>query len=140
MKSREATARRYAKALFSVAREAGSVDAVGRDLDAFADVMSAQRELQDVLLRPWIKPAERRAVAHEVAQRAGLVKVVQDFVSLVAARGRMDHMREMAAAFRALVDENLGRVRAEVRTASPMSDDDKSRLAARLGRSLGKRV
>ncbi len=92
MKSREATARRYAKALFAVAREGGSVEAVGRDLDAFVDVMGAQRELRDVLLRPWIKPAERRAVAHEVAQRAGLGKLVQDFVSLVAARGRMDHM------------------------------------------------
>ena len=140
MKSREATARRYAKALFAVAREGGSVEAVGRDLDAFVDVMGAQRELRDVLLRPWIKPEQRRAVAHEVAQRAGLGKLIQDFVSLVAARGRMDHMPEMAAAYQALVDDNLGRVRAEVRTASPMTDDDKRRLAAKLGQSLGKQV
>jgi len=140
MKSREATAKRYAKALFAVAREGGSVEGIGRDLDAYLDLFTAQPALQGVLLRPWIKPAERQAVAREVAQRAGLGKVVQDFVSLVAGRGRSDHLREMAAAYRALVDEDLGRVSGEVRTATAMTDDEKRRLAARLGQALGKQV
>src|SRR5690349_20092050 len=140
MKSREATAKRYAKALLAVAREGGSIEAVGRDLDAFVEVVTGQRALEDMLLRPWIKPAERQAVAREVAQRAGLGKVVQDFVSLVAARGRTDHLREMAAAYHALVDEAMGRVTGEVRTAVPMTDDEKRRLADRLGQKLGKQV
>jgi len=140
MKSREATAKRYAKALLAVAREGGTVEAVGRDLDAFVDVFAGQTALQGVLLRPWIKPAEREAVAREVAKAAGLGKLVQDFVSLVAARGRADHLREMAAAYRTLVDEASGRVTGEVRTAVPMTDDEKRRLAQRLGEKLGKQV
>ena len=140
MKSREATARRYAKALLDVAREGSSMEAVGRELDAFIELLAAQPALDDVLQRPWIKPPERQAVAREVAQRAGLGKLVQDFVSLVAARGRSDHMREMAAAYRALMDEALGRVTGEVRTAVPMTDDEKQRLSARLGRQIGKQV
>src|SRR5687768_2153447 len=104
MKSREATAKRYAKALLDVAREGGSAEAVGRELDAFVELLAAQPTLEDVLLRPWIKPAERQAVAREVAQRADLGKLIQDFVSLVAGRGRTDHMREIAAAYRALMD------------------------------------
>ena len=140
MKSREATAKRYAKALLAVAREGGTVEAVGRDLDAFVDVFAGQLALQGVLLRPWIKPAEREAVARDVAKAAGLGKLVQDFVSLVAARGRADHLREMAAAYRTLVDEASGRVTGEVRTAVPMTDDEKRRLAQRLGQKLGKQV
>jgi len=140
MKSREAIAKRYARALLDVAREGNAIEAIGRDLEAFVDVFAAQPALQGVLLRPWIKPAERQAVAREVAQRAGLGKVVQDFVSLVAGRGRADHFREMAAAYRALVDEALGRVTGEVRTAAPMTDDEKRRLSARLGQALGKQV
>jgi len=140
MKSSEATAKRYAKALLAVAREGGTVEAVGRDLDAFVDVFAGQTALQGVLLRPWIKPAEREAVAREVAKAAGLGKLVQDFVSLVAARGRADHLREMAAAYRTLVDEASGRVTGEVRTAVPMTDDEKRRLAQRLGQKLGKQV
>jgi F-type H+-transporting ATPase subunit delta len=116
------------------------MEGVGRDLDAFVDLLGAQPTLEDVLLRPWIKPAERQAVTREVAQRAGLGKLVQDFVSLVASRGRIDHMREIAAGYRALMDEALGRVTGEVRTAVPMTDDEKQRLSARLGRQIGKQV
>jgi F-type H+-transporting ATPase subunit delta len=140
MKSREATAKRYAKALLDVAREGNAIEAVGRDLEAFVGVFGAEASLQGVLLRPWIKPAERQAVAREVAQRAGLGKLVQDFVALVAARGRADHLPEMATAYRALVDEALGRATGEVRTAVPMTEDEKRRLSARLGRALGKDV
>jgi F-type H+-transporting ATPase subunit delta len=140
MKSREATAKRYARALLDVAREGNAIEAVGRELDAFVEVFGAQPSLQGVLLRPWIKPPERQAVAREVAQRAGLGKLVQDFVSLVAARGRADHLREMAAAYHALVDEARGRMSGEVRTAAPMTDDEKRRLSARLGQALGKQV
>jgi F-type H+-transporting ATPase subunit delta len=140
MKSREATAKRYARALLDVAREGHAIEAVGRELDAFVEVFAAELALQGVLLRPWIKPPERQAVAREVAQRAGLSKLVQDFVSLVAARGRADHLREMAASYHALVDEASGRVTGEVRTASPMTDDEKRRLSARLGQATGKQV
>ena len=140
MKSREATAKRYARALLDVAREGNAIEAVGRELDAFVDVFGGQPALQGVLLRPWIKPAEREAVAREVAKAAGLGKLVQDFVSLVAARGRADHLREMVSAYRTLVDEASGRVTGEVRSAAPMTDDEKRRLAARLGQATGKQV
>jgi F-type H+-transporting ATPase subunit delta len=140
MKSREATAKRYARALLDVAREGGSMEAVGRELDAFVELLAAQPALEDVLQRPWIKPPERQAVAREVAQRAGLGKLMQDFVSLIAGRGRSEHMREIAAAYRALFDEARGRATGEVRTAVPMTEDEKQRLAARLGRELGKQV
>ena len=140
MKSQEATAKRYAKALVAVAQEGGNMEAVGRELDAFLQVFASEPELQGVLLRPWIKPPERRAVAREVAQRAGLGKLVQDFVSLVVERGRADHLAEIAEAYRGLVNEALGRVSAEVRTAVAMSDDEKRQLSERLGRALGKQV
>ena len=140
MKSREATAKRYAKALFAVAHESGAVETTGTEIDGFLQVFASQPEVQDVLLRPWIKPSDRAGVAREVARRAGFGKLVQDFVGLVAARGRTDHLREMVDAYQALVDESIGRVRAEVRTAAPMTEDEKRRLAARLGLSLGKQV
>ena len=44
-----------------------------------------------------------------------------------------------SAAYRALVDDELGRVRAEVRTAVALTDDEKRQLAARLGRASASR-
>lgn len=140
MKSREGTAKRYARALHAVAREAGGVESVGNELAAFLQVFSSQPQLQGVLLRPWIKPAERQGVAREVARASGAGKTVQDFVGLVASRRRMDHLPEMVAAYRALVDEDLGRAHATVRTAVPLTEEQKRQLGARLGQALGKQV
>jgi F-type H+-transporting ATPase subunit delta len=39
-----------------------------------------------------------------------------------------------------MVDETLGRVRAEVRTSVAFTADEKTQLAARLGRALDKQV
>lgn len=140
MKARQGTATRYAKALYAVAREGGVVEAVGRELEAFSEIFASEPELQGALLRPWIKPAERRAVATEVARRAGSGTVVQDFVGLVAARRRMDHLPEIVGAYRGFVDAQLGQARAEVRTAAALTDAEKQQLAARLERLLGKTI
>jgi F-type H+-transporting ATPase subunit delta len=140
MKSRHATVARYAKALFSIARAAGTAEAIVRELEQFAAELRGNRELEVVLLRPWIKPAERQAVAVEVAKRAGCSPLVQKTIGLVAARGRMDHLPELVEAYRALVDADAGRVRASVRAAVAFTEDEKKLLAARLGQALGKQV
>jgi F-type H+-transporting ATPase subunit delta len=140
MKSRQGTAARYAKALFSMSTEAGSAEPVGRELEQFGAALTASPELAAMLQRPWIKPGDRQAVATEVAKRAGSGAAVQKAVGLLASRGRMDHMPELLDAYRALVDEAMGRVRASVRTSVALTDEEKRQLTARLGRALGKQV
>ena len=99
MRAQEGTARRYAKALHAAAAEAGAGEVAGRELTAFLDVLQSNREAIDVLARPWIKPADRRAAALTLAQQAGCGKLVQDFVALVADRGRLDHLGAIVAAY-----------------------------------------
>ena len=140
MKSRQLTAARYAKALFAIAREAGSTEAFLRELEQFAAELQGNRELKTVLLRPWIKPAERQQVAVDVAKRAGCSPLVQKAMGLVAGRGRMDHLPELVETYRALVDAEAGRVRADVRAAVAFTAEEKKQLAARLGQALGKQV
>jgi F-type H+-transporting ATPase subunit delta len=140
VRAREVTAKRYAKALFLSAREAGSAAAVGQELEGFEQALAAHPEVRDVLSRPWIKASDRRAIAVPVAQGSGAGRLVRDFAGLVAERGRIDHLREIVAAYREMVDEELGQARASVRSAVAMADDDKRRLAARLEQVLGKRI
>jgi F-type H+-transporting ATPase subunit delta len=140
VRAREGTARRYAKALHLIAREGGAMAAVGEDLERFREVFDGDAQAHDVLTRPWIKAVDRRAIAVAIAERAGAGKTIRDFVGLVAERGRMDHLREIIAAFRDLVDEDLGQARADVRTAAPLTDAERDDLARRLGSALGKRI
>ena len=140
MRAQEGTARRYAKALYAAAAEAGAGEAAGRELTALLDVLQANGPAVDVLARPWIKAGDRRAAVLTLAHRAGCGKLVQDFVALVAERGRLDHLAAIVAAFQGLTDAALGRVRAQVTTAVALTDAEKDQLAQRLQTELGKQI
>jgi F-type H+-transporting ATPase subunit delta len=140
MRAQEGTARRYAKALHAAAAEAGAGEAAGRELAVFLGVLQANHQALDVLARPWIKPGDRRAAALTLAQRAGCGKLVQDFVALVAERGRLDHLVAIVAAYQELVDAALGQVRAQVRTAVALTDAEKDQLVRHLQSQLGKQI
>src|SRR5207237_9178625 len=93
--------------------------------------------LYALFARPWVTAAAKRNIAIEIATRLQVSKLARDFLALVAAQGRADHLEAIAAAYRELHDEAEGRVRARVRTAVPLSDADRSALTGRLSHVLG---
>lgn len=136
MRGREAVARRYAKALFALAKEQSRTEAVGRELETVIEVFEGHGELSDFLSRPWSGTAAKREAVSAIARRLELPKLMRDFVVLLAVRGRVDHLREIRAAYADLVDADAGRGRARVRTAVPLTDGERQTLAARLAQSL----
>src|SRR5262245_64076703 len=95
MRAQEGTARRYAKALHMAATEAKAGEAAGRELAALLEVFKANRGALEILERPWIKPADRRAAALALAEKSGAGKLVRDFVALVAERRSEEHTSEL---------------------------------------------
>ena len=137
MKASPAVAKSYAKALFELARERRQAEPVRAELERAAAVVADDHALDDVLGRPWVSSAQKRALAGEIGQRLQLSPLGRDFFALVAAQGRADHLGAIAQAFRDMLDAEQGRVRARVRTAVPLTDSDRSALSARLSRALG---
>ena len=140
MRAQEGTARRYAKALHLAAKEAGVGEATGRELTALLEALQADTGALEILERPWIKPADRRAAARALAEKAGSGKLVRDFVALVAERGRLDHLAVIVSEYRDLIDADLGRVRAQVSSPVALTDAEKTELSRRLQAALGKQI
>ena len=141
MKASAGVGRSYAKALFELARERNQADAIGRELDSIVELFARDATLHAFFARPWVASSVKRTAAAEIATRLGVSTLACDFLALVAAQGRVDHLGAIAAAYRELQDDAEGRVRARVRTATPLSESERSALASRLGRVLGgKRV
>jgi F-type H+-transporting ATPase subunit delta len=132
-------AKAYARALHDLARERGQVETIARELDEVAQVVADDVELRQFFARPWIGATAKRQVAVEVANRSGMSALMRDFLGLVARQGRAEHLDAIASAFRRLIDEQHGRVRAQVRTAVPLSADDRQALREHLARALGRR-
>jgi F-type H+-transporting ATPase subunit delta len=137
VKASPGVARSYGKALFELARERNQVDVIARELDALVAQFAREPELHAFFARPWVSSAAKRNVAVEIGTRLQVSKLARDFLALVAAQGRADHLEAIVAAYRELHDEAEGRVRARVRTTVPLSAADRSALAGRLSHALG---
>lgn len=139
MKSQHA-ARSYAKALFELAKERGQRDTVLRELGTMVELLTADASLQQFLARPGVSAAAKRAVAEEIARRLGVGTLTRDFLALAADHGRGDQLPDIAEAYRDLVDADAGRIRARVRSAVPLTEQERTALAERLGAAVGKTV
>jgi len=137
MRARPSAVKPYARALYELANERQQTEAVSRDLEAMVEVVEGDAELRDFFSRPWVPAAAKRTAAMEIAARLELSPLVRDFVGLVARGGRAQHLVAIAAAFRGMVDDNLGRVRARVRTRVALTDAERDALRTRLGRVMG---
>jgi len=74
-----------------------------------------------------------------IAARLELSPLVRDFIGLVARAGRAQDLGTIAAEFRNMVDADLGRVRAQVRTRVPLTDGERDALRGRLAGVTGAR-
>jgi F-type H+-transporting ATPase subunit delta len=140
MKAGAAVARRYAKALWMLAREQSRFEAVGQELQAFQRVLADEPRLRDAVLLPWVKATTKRAIVAAVAERLGLSPLTLNFLALVAQRRRLALLPDIVDAYFRLVDAAAGRVRAHVKSAVALGEAERAALRERLGRRLGKTV
>jgi F-type H+-transporting ATPase subunit delta len=138
-----AVVNRYANALADAVLAPGSgADPAGisAELHSFEDIVNSVPELKHILLSPAVSNSRKRAVVARLAQTLPLAKLVRNFLYVLIDRRRADLLNEVATAFDAAIDERLGRIRAEVRSAAPLADAQKQELENALSQATGKRV
>ena len=132
-------AKRYAEALFALARDRDAVDRVEEELGPAVQAIFASAELVKVLDHPEIR-ADRKCEALRRIFGSLLSPEVMSFLELLVMRGRHQALREIVEEFRALADAARGVVRAEVVSATQISPEQAARLQAALAQRTGKRV
>jgi hypothetical protein len=129
-------ARRYTKALFQLAREAGQEEAVGREVEEFFAAYEGS-DLRMVLTNPAFDVATRKRILIQVANRQQLSVLTIHFLSLLLERDRLSHIAAIAACYRRLLNEAKGRVEAkvvsgELQRVGAGADRPSARAAARV--------
>ena len=139
--SRKAAGAREARALLDVATRESDPDRVGAELDAIADAMRTQPEVQALLLRPGLPIARRvpGAAAHRVQPRidAARLEAADGFSPSATACGCVP---DLAAAYRTRLLDRKNIVSAEITTAVPLTPETADRVGRALGQASGKQV
>lgn len=133
-------AKRYAKALVEVAAEEGQLEAIGEELRAFAALFRYQPEVARFFDNPGILLRKKEETLQALCQRMQLSPLLSRFLHLLLARHRLPALPAMARIYQALMDERLGRVRAAVTTAVPLSAELEEGLRRQMEGRLGKTV
>ena len=129
-------AKRYARALFSLTRDA--LISTAEELGRVAAVLEEPR-LKLVLRSPAVDASARLRIARRVAAALDLSPGVGNLLCLLAERDRLDVLSDIAATYEQLVDDALGRARALIRSATPLSGAEKNDLVDLARRLTGRR-
>jgi F-type H+-transporting ATPase subunit delta len=132
--------RRYAKAIFEIAVDLGNFELLGRQLNELAALWKDSAELRQTLENPIFKLSQKRAVLQGLMPRLAPARQVQSLVLLLLERGRVGLLPAVARAFEEMCDEKLGRVRAVVKSATPLDIASETEVRKALERRTGKKV
>ncbi|MTJ82126.1 MAG: F0F1 ATP synthase subunit delta [Telmatospirillum sp.] len=141
--SSEATgsiAERYSTALFELAEQQSSLDAVAQDLRALKLLIVDSEDLRRLLKSPVISRAEQQKAVSAVAERAGFGALTRNFLGLVARNRRLFAVEGMIAAFLARLAVRKGEVTAEVASAIPLAEKQIGAIEAALKSVVGSNV
>ena len=128
---------RYAQAIFELALEHQQLEQWDQDLRLAADVLGDDEFA--VFLGHADVPQERKISAIEsVLSEAN--PLVRNLVSLMVTRGGVAAMRDVQEGYSQLLDDHLGRQRAEITTAVELSPEELERITEFVGRLVGREV
>lgn len=131
---------RYAKALFSLAKEEGSTGAIRSQLQEMDQLFEENQELHRALLTPLYPAKERKSALSMIADRVEISPLLRNFIFYLVDQRRLISLDGIAEEFGRLVDEDEGRMTAVVTSASPLDEAGQERLKRALSERTGRDV
>ncbi len=138
--SARTSATRYARALLDVAIKEGDPQQAERDLALFAGLLAEHKDLREVLTNPVVGASAKRAVTGALVTRLGFTGPVAKLLLMLADRDRVGLLPMLLTVYRDRLLDHQKVVRADVTTATPLSDDRAAQLRAHLSAVTGRTV
>jgi F-type H+-transporting ATPase subunit delta len=132
---------RYAAAFAEVVAEAKlDTAAIDRQLTDFLATWEGSAALREVFLNPAIGETQKITILDKMNAKMGLRKEVRNLLAVLIRNDRIGHVSEVAAAYRKMLQEQMGIRPAEITTARELSKGERDTLAAEVGKLAGGKV
>ena len=130
---------RYASALFSLALDERQTDAVGDALTRFDALIAENPDLERLVRSPVFSAADQLKALDAILAGVNIGGIAANFIRLVASKRRLFFIREMIADYRKLSDAHRGVTRADVTSATALTDAHIAALKESLRAATGGR-
>jgi F-type H+-transporting ATPase subunit delta len=132
--------KRYARAFFDIAREQNKIEEYYQELSQFDSVISQNKSLKEFLANPIFEQASKKGVVEALIGKMGLTGMTASFLRVLVDKKRIDILNDIVVCYRQLMDEALKKVRVNVKTAFPLSEEMKSFISSNLEKAMGRKV
>lgn len=129
--------RRYADALFNLAKSKGALDEVSRDVQTLGNEFSSPK-VAAFLADEQIPMEERRGKM--AGMLSGMNELTRNFVNLVLTKNRNGVLPGLASAFRQRWLTEMGAVEGVVQSARALGQAELASLQDNIGKRLSKKV
>jgi F-type H+-transporting ATPase subunit delta len=129
---------RYARAFADVvAQESLDAAALDRQMNDFLATLDGSAELRALFANPAIAAAQKVAILDKMNAQLGLQKQLRNLLAVLINNDRIGEVREVAAAWRAEMQERQGIRPVEIVTARKLGKRESDKLAEGVGRLAG---
>src|SRR3982751_4005971 len=131
----QAAANRYAHALADAAldpKNGADATRILKELDLFRQMTETSADLHNILLSPAVQASKKRAVVERFAGTLPLSRLTRNFLYVLIDHHRIPMLGEIHEALESELDERLGVIRADVKSAAPLDPRQQQAIAAEL--------
>jgi F-type H+-transporting ATPase subunit delta len=133
-------AKRYAAAVFDIARDGNALKSLEADISALDAAMTASADFRTLLSSPLYSRDEQGAAVAALAKKMKLSVTTGNVLGLLASKRRLFVLPQLCAVLRDRLAEERGEVTAEVTTAKALTKAQSDKLAKTLKAQVGKEV
>ncbi len=130
---------RYASALFSLAQDDRQTEAVAQSLSKLDALIAESPDFQRLVRSPVFSAGDQLKALDAILAREDFGRITANFVRLITVKRRLFYIRDMIAAYRKLYDASRGVTRAEVTSATALTDANVLALKEQLRAAAGSR-
>jgi F-type H+-transporting ATPase subunit delta len=130
-------ARSYAEALFELGEKHGAHDDFAQGLNTVTSLLEADARVRAFLETPKIEVAKKKSALRSALDDQ-VSPLFMNFVLVVLQKRRQRLLRAIAAEYRELLDEKLGRLHVQVTLAHEPDEATERTVTAELSRILGR--
>ncbi len=132
---------RYARAFADVVTaEKLDAAALDRQLNDFLATWDGSAELRELFVNPAVAAPQKVAVLDKMNAKLKLRKELRNLLAVLINNDRIGEVNEVAAAYRAEMQERQGIRPVEIVTARELSEKDRAGLVAGVGKLAGARI
>jgi len=138
---RDALSDHYAHALADAVFADGSglaPEEAIKQLAAAVDLVKSSEQLHLILLSPAVPRAKKTQIVGQLLDGQGIHRLIRNFLMVIVEHRRTHELDRIQSSFEEAVDERQGFVRAEIVSASELTESQRQVLLHALGTKAGK--